>query len=103
MGMLHQMSSSLSHLFYPDVCRGCGTDLIEPHQLLCLHCLADMPYTHFAAYASNPVEKIFWGRLAVASAMSLLYFTPGSVVQQIVHGIKYKGQQKLAHYLGNLM
>ncbi len=103
MSVLHKMISSLSHLFYPHVCRGCGTDLIEPHQLLCLHCIAALPLTHFAGHESNPVEKTFWGRIQIASAMSLLYFTPQSLVQHLVHQFKYKGQQKLAHYLGNMM
>ena len=102
MGVLQKMVSSFSHLFYPHVCRGCGTDLLESHQLLCLHCMADLPLTHFAAHENNPVEKTFWGRIQVASAMSLLYFTPQSLVQHLVHQVKYNGQKKLAHYLGVL-
>lgn len=98
-----EIASSLSHIFYPHVCRGCGSDLIESHQLLCLHCIADLPLTDFASHASNPLEKTFWGRIHFDSAMSLLYFTPRSLTQQLVHQIKYKGQQKLALYLGNLM
>ena len=102
MNILQKMASSLGHLFYPHVCRGCGTDLLESHQLLCLHCIADLPLTHFAAHEGNPVEKTFWGRIQVASAMSLLYFTPQSLVQHLVHQVKYNGQQKLAHYLGTM-
>jgi ComF family protein len=102
-GMLQKMVSSFSHMFYPHVCRGCGTDLIDARHFLCLHCLAALPLTHFAAHEFNPVEKTFWGRIRVDSAMSLLYFTPGSLVQQIIHQLKYKGQQKLAHYMGNMI
>ena len=100
---IHKIFSSVSQLFYPHVCRGCGTDLIEPYQSLCLHCIAHLPYTHFANQSVNPVEKTFWGRINVVSAMSLLYFTPQSMVQQLVHQVKYKGQQKLAHHLGEMM
>jgi len=53
MNVLQKMASSLGHLFYPHVCRGCGTDLLESHQLLCLHCIADLPLTHFAAHEGN--------------------------------------------------
>lgn len=35
--------------------------------------------------------------------MSMLYFTPASMVQHIIHQFKYKGQQKLAEYMGQLM
>jgi ComF family protein len=100
---LHEIVFSFSHLFYPHVCRGCETDNISRHQLLCLHCLAKLPLTRFADHASNPVEKSFLGRFSAVAAMSLLYFTPASLVQHLVHQIKYKGQQKLAISLGRMM
>ncbi len=101
--LLKKTASSFSHLFYPHVCRGCGTDLIEPYQMICFHCMAKLPFTNFAWHPHNPIEKTFWGRINVAAAMSLLYFTPESIVQQLVHQVKYKGQQKLAHHLGTMI
>lgn len=103
MSLLHKMAASFSHLLFPHVCRGCGSDLLEAHQYLCLHCIADLPLTHFAAHENNPVEKTFWGRIEIKSAMSLLYFTPRSLVQHLVHQVKYNGQQRLAHWLGIMM
>jgi ComF family protein len=100
---LNEIAYSFSHLFYPHVCRGCETDNISRQQLLCLHCLAELPFTHFASHPANPVEKSFWGRISAESAMSLFYFTPASLVQRLVHQVKYKGQQKLAISLGRMM
>ena len=100
---LREIVTSFSHLFYPHLCRGCGNDILSKHQLLCWYCLAKLPLTSFAKHPDNPVEKSFWGRINAEAAMSLLYFTPASLVQQLVHQIKYKGQQKLAISLGMMM
>lgn len=54
-------------------------------------------------YENNPVEKIFWGRIRVTSAMSEFYFSKGSIVQNLIHEFKYKGNRKVGHYLGQLI
>ena len=95
--------SPLVHLFYPHVCTGCGSDLIEDDNLLCLHCVNELPHTNFAMHANNPVEKIFWGRLALTAAMSEFYFTKGTLIQTLIHEFKYKGNINVGMYLGAMM
>ena len=95
--------SPLKHLFYPHVCTGCGSDLLEENNLLCLHCINDLPHTHFAMHANNPVEKIFWGRLSITSAMSEFYFTKGTLIQTLIHQFKYKSNIDVGLYLGAIM
>lgn len=102
--MSHFFSSpSLSHLFYPHNCIGCGSDVIDKESFLCLQCIDDLPETNFAIHANNPLEKKFWGRIALISAMSLFYFTKESIVQNMIYELKYKGNKKAGHYFGNLM
>lgn len=95
--------SPLLHLFYPHICTGCGSDIIETENLLCLKCINDLPHTNFAMHAGNPVEKIFWGRLAIRAAMSECYFTKGTLIQTLIHQFKYKGNTDIGKYLGKLM
>ena len=95
--------SPLAHLFYPHVCSGCGSDRLNEQNLLCLRCIHDMPHTHFAMHANNPVERIFWGRLAVTAAMSEFYFAKGTLIQNLVHAFKYNGNKEVGLYLGTLM
>lgn len=54
-------------------------------------------------HANNPLEKRFWGRLSLTSAMSELYFSKDSIVQNIIHEFKYRGNKKAGHYFGNLI
>ena len=94
---------ALFHLLYPHNCVGCGSDVINDENFLCLECIDDLPYTHYEMHAGNPVEKIFWGRIPVAAAMSEFYFSKKSIVQNFIHELKYNGNKDAAHYFGNLI
>jgi len=65
------------HLFYPHLCIGCGTDLIEKNNLLCYQCITDLPKTQFEHINNNPVEKLFFGRINITAAYSEYYFSKG--------------------------
>lgn len=103
MSVKSNILSPLVHLFYPHVCTGCGSDLVEEDNLLCLKCVNDLPHTNFAMHTGNPVEKIFWGRLAITSAMSEFYFTKGTLIQTLIHEFKYNGNLDVGIYLGAMM
>ncbi|MES2430566.1 MAG: phosphoribosyltransferase family protein [Bacteroidota bacterium] len=91
------------HLFYSHVCVGCGSDLIYKDNLLCIKCINDLPHTNFAMHANNPIEKIFWGRLPLVAAHSEFYFSKSSLIQHLVHLLKYDGNKEIGVYLGELM
>ena len=93
----------LFHLFFPHICLGCGSDLIDKENFICLQCINDLPHTNFALHANNPVEKKFWGRIAITSATSEFYFSKSSIIQNLIHEFKYKGNKKVGHLLGNMM
>jgi ComF family protein len=97
------LKESILHYLFPHVCEGCGTDVLATEHFLCLKCLADLPKTEFQFYPNNPVEKIFWGRLPIASATAYCYFTKGSTMQHLMHQLKYKGNKEIGVYLGRLM
>jgi len=91
---------SVLHLFLPHHCAGCGSDVISEKQVLCLRCQSALPFTGFHLHQHNPVEKIFWGRMPVNNAASLLYFTKDSLLQQLIHQLKYRGNKEIGHYFG---
>jgi ComF family protein len=101
--LLNDIKDSLLHFLFPHVCEGCGTDVLEADHLLCLKCLSSLPKTEYQFYPNNPVEKIFWGRLPVASATAFCYFTKESLMQHLMHQLKYRGHKDVGLYLGRLM
>ncbi|MFN8250701.1 MAG: ComF family protein [Ferruginibacter sp.] len=90
------------HLFYPHVCTGCGSDILDKENLLCLSCTENLPTTSFALQAGNPVEKAFWGRIPVTAAHSQYYFAKESLIQHLIHQLKYKNNKETGIYLGEL-
>ena len=103
MNTLKNIISNTLHLFYPHVCTGCGSDLLAENNLLCLRCINDLPHTNFAQYNNNPVEKIFWGRIPVTAAHSEFYFAKESLLQHLIHQLKYKNDTAIGFYLGEMM
>src|SRR6266404_3972237 len=98
-----EIKDSFLHLLFPHVCNGCGNDILGEETMLCMGCTAEMPETNFHIYANNPVEKIFWGRLPLASATAQYYFTKESLMQRLMHQLKYKGNRELGIQLGRLI
>lgn len=95
--------NSTLHLFYPHICTGCGSDLLEADNLLCLKCIHDLPHTGFAGLPNNPVEKYFWGRVPLTAAYSQFYFSKEFLIQHLIHQLKYKGDTEIGFYLGEMM
>jgi ComF family protein len=100
---LKNIFNSTLHLFYPHVCTGCGSDLLEEDNLLCLRCIHNLPHTNFAQFANNPIEKYFWGRIPLTSAYSQFYFSKEFLIQHLIHQLKYRGDTNIGFYLGEIM
>ena len=100
---LADIKDAFLHMLFPHVCTGCGNDIISTHNFLCLSCLNAMPETQFQFFLSNPVEKSFWGRMPLNAATAQYYFTKESLMQILLHELKYKGNRELGFYLGRLM
>jgi len=98
-----ELKESLFHLLFPNVCAGCGNDMITGNTSLCLKCIDAMPETNFEKHRDNPIEKKFWGRIPLASATAQYYFTRESLMQQLMHEFKYRGNKDLGFQLGKMM
>lgn len=98
-----EIKESLLHVVFPHACDGCGSDLLNIESRLCIRCLSSLPETNFEIHPNNPVEKDFWGRLPIICAAAHLYFTKESLVQHLMHQLKYKGNKDLGLQLGRLM
>lgn len=94
--------SDTLQLFFPHVCTGCGSDLLNKSNLLCTICIHELPRTCFAIHPNNPIERIFAGRLPIVAAHSEFYFSKGQLLQHLIHQLKYKNHKEIGHYLGEM-
>ena len=100
---LKTLFQSATHLFFPHICTGCGSDLLKSEDLLCLQCIHELPHTEFEKYPNNPIERIFYGRLPIENAHAGFYFSKGELMQTLVHDFKYKGNKNIGIYLSKMM
>lgn len=96
------LPEALISLFYPNCCAGCNTPLFTHENAVCTGCIESLPFTEFLNDPENEVEKIFWGRVPVVSAGSLLFFVKGGILQNILHQLKYKENTAAGEELGRL-
>ncbi|SFS49178.1 ComF family protein [Lutibacter maritimus] len=89
------------NVFYPDVCFCCKNYLTNNEKLLCLFCRNDLPLTNFSFETPNLVEKTFYGRIPIENGTALFYFIKKGKVQQLIHQLKYNGQQQVGSFIGN--
>jgi len=103
MNLTSEIAGGLLHLFFPEVCAGCGGNLPKREQLICVKCQHSLPTTGFEKYANNPIEKIFWGRTTLSTASAHFYFSKHSPLQHILHQLKYSGKKAIGEYFGKSM
>ena len=90
-------------LFLPANCPVCGKRLFSPGEVICLRCEQGLPRTGFRDNPENRVNMIFWGRVPVEIATSLLGFEKGSAYQSLLHDLKYRQNRRVGYYLGRLL
>lgn len=100
---LSTLWQSAVHLIYPHNCTGCGTDVLDTDQQLCLGCIRQLPATHFFDQPHNPVEQIFYGRLPVRHAAAGYFFTKQSLLQHLIVQLKYRGNRAIGEYFGIML
>lgn len=100
--IFRQALSGLTHLFYPELCEGCGDELQGQERILCLHCNMLLPRTAYHHIAGNKTFQVFTGRVPIEKATSFVFFTKAGLIQQILHRFKYKGRKDIGKYLGML-
>ncbi|MDF1572229.1 MAG: ComF family protein [Bacteroidales bacterium] len=93
----------ITGFFFPLYCPVCGNVLHLPGEVICLSCEQKMPFTHYINDPENPVAQLFWGRIEMEGAFSLLRFEKGSKYQPLLHLLKYKGHRKMGVFLGRML
>src|SRR5690606_16665847 len=89
-------------LLFPELCIGCKQVLVYQENHLCTNCIYNLPETNFHLDPDNLAGKQLKGRVPVLNVSSFLYFSSGSIVQRIIHHIKYKDGFAAAEWLGEL-
>lgn len=85
---------------YPKLCHTCEAVLLSNERVLCTKCIHELPVTNYHLENENPVKKVFYGRVNIENATSLLLFEKKGMVQQLIHNLKYRGHEEIGEFLG---
>lgn len=97
---LKDFAHGLSHLLFPQLCEGCRTPLIPQEDTLCLSCMEELPRTGYHAIQDNEAALRFAGRIPYQHVTTLSHFTTDSLLQHLLHGLKYKNKKGIGLFLG---
>ncbi len=95
------MLKPLVNLFFPKVCYACQNTLGDNEDTICVDCRNDLPVTNFHFDDNNSVKKVLQGRAIIEHGTALFRFEKEGSVQQLIHGLKYKGYEHIGFVLGN--
>jgi ComF family protein len=89
-------------LFFPQLCSGCGKNLLKGELVICTDCIYHLPYTNFHLDPDNAVARQLWGRIPFQAAYAYLHFQKGLRVQSLLHQLKYNNKPEVGLKLGEL-
>lgn len=101
-GFLKTRWNALVSLLYPLYCPGCDDALEKNERVICTSCRFKLPRTKFIPGSGNQIEKLFWGKVKLESATSFLQFHKGTEVMNLLHQLKYRGNQEVGEVLGRM-
>jgi len=96
-----QLLKDFFQLFYPKLCTTCDKNLLNEEEIICSFCRHDLPIINHKDYKNNRVIQTFYGRVNVEKATSFLYFRKVGKVRDLIHQLKYKGNENVGTFLGN--
>lgn len=92
--------SDIYNLFFPELCITCEIPLTDNEFLICTECNYKLPFSNYTSLCNNPLEKSFNGRIPIKEATSLFIYNKKSLVQKLIHNLKYNGHQEIGDLLG---
>jgi ComF family protein len=99
---LRELGEDLAGLVFPDLCAACREEHPPRGQRLCLSCKLSLPLTDHHLVARNGMMLRMEGRAPLVAAAAMCHFVKDSLVQEVLHRIKYRGDREAALELGRL-
>ena len=97
---LSKILNDVNTFVVPETCFGCNTVLYRGEHLLCAFCRNELPLTEYTFSEENPADRLFYGHFRVQKAAAMLFYREKGMVQQLIHGLKYRGMEKIGVVLG---
>ncbi|MBI3221067.1 MAG: ComF family protein [Bacteroidetes bacterium] len=74
--------------------------MVKGEDILCTHCLVELPKTQYHEWSDNPIKNRLSVRLPVVHAWAYLKFRKTGLVQHLLHQLKYNNHPEVGLKLG---
>ena len=88
------------HILFPQLCEGCSAPLMKEEEVLCLSCFQELPHTGYHLNPDNEAALRFAGRVPYRHVTSFAPFVPDSLLQHLLHRLKYEQRKEIGLFLG---
>ncbi len=88
------------NLLFPKVCGGCTDKLQGTEKVLCTACRHNLPLACYHRHNGDTMLKMFFGKVKITQATALLKFQKRGITQELMHNLKYRGQEDIGQLFG---
>ena len=99
---MSNIANDIGSILFPQGCFGCTATLAQGERSLCTVCRNQLPFTEYNFTDENPMDRVFYGKILIKKASSLLFFYENGRIQRLIHHWKYKKQDQIGRFLGDL-
>lgn len=100
--LLQVFLKDLAGVVYPSCCIHCGIELSQAERFFCFQCEERSGLHLDFDTTSNQMVDVLKGRVHLVSGHFLFYFYKHTLVQSLLHELKYKNRPELGRYLGRM-
>lgn len=87
-------------ILFPRLCASCEQVLVQQEEFLCTYCQFHLPINDHYLFADNEAARRLRGKATVEMAAAYLSFAQSSLVQKLIHRLKYGNAHEVGIYLG---
>lgn len=88
------------NVLFPKVCGGCTNKLLKGENTLCAACIHALPIVAHHRTKSTAMQDVFYGRVPIQQATALLQFNKKGITQELLHNLKYRGNENVGIFFG---
>ncbi len=88
------------NLLFPKVCCGCKSVLLKSEKTLCTQCIHTLPLVCHHRTGNEAMKSLFYGKFPLEKATAIIKFQKKGITQELLHDLKYRGQQQVSSFFG---
>ncbi len=95
--------NEIGRLIFPPICFACENSIVKQRRQICQSCMTSLELESFTEAYSTDAKELFWGRIEVQFAITLMQTQPDSAAKKIIHQLKYHNNTTIGYSFGRLL